>query len=330
MRLMTRLLYLVFYSYRYIYWALIEFSAIFGKSLRVPGTVELANAQSCDMGLDRIHVRYKYAVRGQTYIGSFTRECTKRNSDVVMRRFPVGRMVSVHVDEDRPNRSYLPSGLGYVGPLFAFVPATALLFFWVWWVHLRIVASQHFMQAQPPDSSQEQPADCPAGLPGTPDAAAAAVSRRDARKGLTPFTSDEGDFSILRPVAPQHSDVRSLPTPYGRVGFTILSAETPDALYEVGYGDVPGEGPIDSSWLASTSSDRLSRSKLIERHDVRLNGVPGNAYTAADDQYYWSERIYFVGRRYYRMSVYIPRSGCTWPSNAAAFLSSLHTTHSKN
>src|SRR5215471_15690127 len=147
---MIRLLYIIFYSFRYIYWALLEFSAIFGKRLRVQGTVESATCQSSDMGLDEVCVRYKYMVRSQTYIGSFTRECSQRNSSALLQRFPVGRMVSVHVDEDRPNRSYLPSGLGYVGPLLALVPATGLLIFWFWWLHFRIAKWNHELQVTVP------------------------------------------------------------------------------------------------------------------------------------------------------------------------------------
>src|SRR5947208_891532 len=37
---MTRLLLVIFYSFRYIYWALIEFFTAFGKKLRVQGSVE--------------------------------------------------------------------------------------------------------------------------------------------------------------------------------------------------------------------------------------------------------------------------------------------------
>ncbi len=322
---MTRLLLVIFYSFRYIYWALIEFSTAFGKKLRVQGNVESTTSEPVAMGLDQICIRYKYKVNGRTYSGSLIRECSRsKTSWKLLRRFPVGGAVWVRVDPGRPHRSHLSSGLGYAGPVLALIPASLLLVAWFWWVHFRLVMLHH--NTQPLPGPQIEVANCPAGLPGTPDAAAG-THNRNARKGLITFKSQEGEFSILLPLPPQHEQMENLPSPYGPIKFLRSTAETPDALYEVSYGDVPGIGPIEESWLASTGNGRLRQSTLIERHDIKLNGTPGSAYTAADDHYYWSERIYFVGRRYYRITVYFPRSGCNWPSQAAEILNSFRTTH---
>jgi hypothetical protein len=182
-----------------------------------------------------------------------------------------------------------------------------------------------FAQSPPPAPPIEV-ATCPAGLPGTPDAAATGANSRKARKELSTFKSEEGEFSILLPFSPQHEQIEHLSTPYGPMKFLRSTAETMDGLYEISYGDVPGTRPIDN-WLTSTSTGRLQHSKLIERHDIKLNGVPGSAYTASDDQYYWSERIYFVGRRLYRITAYFPRSACNWPPYTAVILNSFRTTH---
>ncbi len=144
------------------------------------------------------------------------------------------------------------------------------------------------------------------------------------------YKSPAGEFSILLPLSPQEPVTESVPTAYGPMDILRSTAETPNALYETSYGDVPGSGAIDDSWLTSSGNSRLQKSTLIERHDVKLNGTLGSAYTAADDEYYWSERIYFVGRRFYRITIYFPRSGCNWPPHAAAILNSFRTTHAKS
>ncbi len=89
---MTRLLLVIFYSFRYIYWALIEFFTAFGKKLRVQGSVESVTAQPAAMGLDQVCIRYKYKVNGRTYSGSLMRECSHRNTTwKLLQRFPLGR-----------------------------------------------------------------------------------------------------------------------------------------------------------------------------------------------------------------------------------------------
>jgi hypothetical protein len=169
---------------------------------------------------------------------------------------------------------------------------------------------------------------CPAGLPGVPESASNSSAPK-ATKQLKIFRPREGDFSILMPHAPEIAGAESLPTAYGPLDFRKFSVRTNEDYYEVGFGDVPGTGPIVlADWLNFSSNARLQGSTLIERHDVTLDGIPGKAYTAAGSRY-WSERIYFVGRRFYRITVYFPRSRCTWPPDAAAFLNSFHSTHAR-
>jgi len=326
---MTRLLLVIFYSFRYVYWALIEFFTVFGKKLRVQGSVESVTSQPAAMGLDQVCIRYKYKVNGRTYSGSLIRECSHRNTTwKLLQRFPLGGAVWVRVDPGRPQRSHLSSGLGYAGPLLTLIPATLLLALWFWWAHLRVVMLRHYTQSTP-SAPQIEVATCPAGLPGTPESAAGGADR-SARKDLITYKSPAGEFSILLPLSPQEPVTESVPTAYGPMDILRSTAETPNALYETSYGDVPGSRAIDDSWLISSGNSRLQKSTLIERHDVKLNGIPGSAYTAADDEYYWSERIYFVGRRFYRITIYFPRSGCNWPPHAAAILNSFRTTHAKS
>jgi hypothetical protein len=276
---MIRLLLYILYGFRFIYWAFLEFFSAFGKKLKVQGSVESVTSQPGPMGLAQVRVRYKYTVQGRTYSGSFVRECSQRITGLLLQRFPLGGMVWIQVDENHPQRSYLPSGLGYTGPLLAIAPLTALAVLWLWWAH--IILTRNDKPAKPPVAA----ATCPAGLPGTPESATGSTDRKT-RKKLVTFKSKEGEFSALVPLLPQHLLMESSPTPYGPLEFHRSTAETPDALYEVTYGDVPGNGPIDTAaWLNSTGNSRLQNSALIERHDIKLDGIPGSAYTAADDRY---------------------------------------------
>lgn len=302
---MIRLLLVIVYGFRYIYWAFLEFVSAMGKKVKAQGTVESATFEHGPLGLDQVRVRYKYSVNGRSYSGFFIRECSRRYTAPLLQRFPVGGAVWVRVDGSRPNRSHLPSGLGYSGALLAIVPLTALALLWAVWVHEVIMRRRADPAAQPKIAAT----DCPAGLPGTPESVTN-ESDRQVRKDLIRYKSKEGEFSILFPSQPQRQEIESISTPYGALHLHRATTETSDGYYEASYGDVPGQGPIDAAaWLSSSGNARLERSSLIDRHDVRLNELPGNAYTAASDQYYWSERIYFVGRRFYRISIYMPRSG---------------------
>lgn len=163
---------------------------------------------------------------------------------------------------------------------------------------------------------------CPTGLPGVPG------DNVDRKIALPVFKPRTGDFLIQMPHAPQFARPETLPTAYGPLSFQKFTTEFDGVYYEVGFGDVPGTGPIlRTDWLNYSSNARLQGSALMERHDITVDGIPGKAYTAKGKGFYWSERIFFVERRFYRITVYLPSSHCTWPPDAAAFLNSFHSTH---
>ena len=51
---MIRLLLVIIYGFRYIYWAVLEFSTAMGKQLKVQGTVESATFEHGPLGLDQV------------------------------------------------------------------------------------------------------------------------------------------------------------------------------------------------------------------------------------------------------------------------------------
>jgi hypothetical protein len=127
-RLLTRLLFVLYYSFRYIYWALIEFFTAFGKKLRVQANVESVTSEPAALGLDQVCIRYKYKVNGRTYAGSLIRECSQRHTTgKLLQRFPVGGAVWVRVDRSDP-REPPAACVVLVGPFphHSFAPLHAL------------------------------------------------------------------------------------------------------------------------------------------------------------------------------------------------------------
>ena len=326
---MIRFLVAPYYCLRYIYWTARQLSrAINGDWAITQARVESISSQRTIFGFDQVNIRYRYSVYGLTYFGSATRDCLVSGSNQkLLSRFPVGAAASIRFDLGEPQHSYLPLDLVHVNSAVALIPSAALLVLWGWFLYITLhgTTSPVTASVQPSHATA-----CPAGLPGTPESAINLDP--NAAAGLTTFNSREGEFSILMPQTSSYSSVDNLPSAYGPLIFRRFTFKTSNGdYYEAGYGDVPGTGPISlPAWLNYSSNARLQGSFLIDRHNINLGGTPGIAYTGLGINYLWSERIYFVGRRFYRITISTQRSTCTWPADAAAFLDSFRTTHSKN
>jgi len=255
-----------------------------------------------------------------------TRDCLlTSNARKTLARFPVGGPVWIRLDQNQPQRSYLPSGLGYWAPVVAIVPTALLLGAWGWLFYV-------ILQMRTPTTSvpQSPVATCAAGLPGLPNAHNINTDSRIASASAT-FTSAEGGFSASFPGNLGPPGTQDFSSSYGTTKLYTHRAEVNGIYYDVSYGDVPGSQPIQQEfWLNYAVNSSLQQSTLIEQHNTELNGVPGRAVTSMGADYYWSERIFYFGRRYYCIIVYMPRSRCSWPSDASAFLNSFHTTHAKH
>jgi Protein of unknown function (DUF3592) len=75
----------------------------------------------------RVEIWYGYQVEGRHYAGRLIRDKVLGGVQKVIDRYPLGENVMALVNPERPDESYLPSGLGYLEPLLVAIVSLAML-----------------------------------------------------------------------------------------------------------------------------------------------------------------------------------------------------------
>ncbi len=121
------------------------------------------------------------------------------------------------------------------------------------------------------------------------------------------FTSNEGRFSVLFQGTPKQED-QVINLKGG--GTTALhqfwtELENNNISYMVMYNDYSADyaNGDPQSVLATTRDGAVSGKRLLTDTVITLNGVPGRAFTAEDDNWNYSVRQYLYGKRLYQIIV---------------------------
>lgn len=92
----------------------------------------------------RVDVWYGYKYDERHYAGHLIRDRVLGGVKKVLDRYPEGTRVMVAVNPQEPDKSYLPSGLGYIEPILVAVTGIGFLFLFLWiFAALIITSFQH-------------------------------------------------------------------------------------------------------------------------------------------------------------------------------------------
>jgi hypothetical protein len=123
------------------------------------------------------------------------------------------------------------------------------------------------------------------------------------------YTSNEGHFSVTFPAGTTVS-TKADPINYkdgttGTMNEFAVELEGGNVAYMVLYNDYTSAqaNGDPQSVLANTRDGAVSGKTLLTDSAVTLNGVPGRAFTAKDDDWNYSVRQYLKGKRLYQLIV---------------------------
>ncbi len=151
------------------------------------------------------------------------------------------------------------------------------------------------------------------------------------------FSSAEGRFNILMPVAPKVSS-REAEGPAGKLTLHVYDASNSRGYFAVTYADYPGAArdPAHAEQVLDgvrTGVLRGVKGELISEKKISLKGHPGREFKASgkvqgiDVVFTW--RIYLVGQRLYQLAVGAQAKDAAHP-DVAKFLTSFDLTPLKS
>ncbi len=148
----------------------------------------------------------------------------------------------------------------------------------------------------------------PVGTPSNP--LPASLPGSGIQPAAQPFTSIEGHFKVDFPGGAPQQKSEAIRVNGG--GNTTIykfwtDLENDKIVYMVMYNDYDPEskfGKHDTQWMmARLRNDAINGKTLLTENDTSLNGVPGHAITAKDDNWNYSIRLYLKGKRLYQLIV---------------------------
>src|SRR5487761_291427 len=89
----------------------------------------------------RVDVWYGYKYEERHYAGHLIRDRVLGGVRKVLDRCPEGKKVVASVNPHEPDKSYLPSGLGYIEPILVAVTGIGFLFLFLWIFAALIITS---------------------------------------------------------------------------------------------------------------------------------------------------------------------------------------------
>lgn len=136
-----------------------------------------------------------------------------------------------------------------------------------------------------------------AALAATP---AHAVDEADWRT----ITVEDGAFTVSMPGEPEHDIARDETPQLGKIEVHTIRYRGKLTIYMVGYVAYGSTAPMDPRAEMESNRDHFVQgvgAKLIEQHDIRLEGDAGIEFTAESASHQIRSRVYFRNNRSYQL-----------------------------
>ncbi|MGH8632394.1 MAG: hypothetical protein ACREU7_16720 [Burkholderiales bacterium] len=136
-------------------------------------------------------------------------------------------------------------------------------------------------------------------------AASLALSAAAAEDGeWRTITVDSGSFSISMPGEPEHNVTRDETPQLGKIEVHTIRYRGTPTTYLVGYVSYASDVPMDPRTEMESNRDHFIQgvgAKVIEQHDIGLEGGTGIEFTAESAGYQIKSRVYFRNNRSYQL-----------------------------